>query len=63
MARFDFTIPMALEEHQRTLDALRTAQKLTKCMCAVYCSLGGNVFAVTKRTEAGAYTRPLLSST
>lgn len=49
MARFDFTTGCStLDHHQKTLDNLRTAQKRTSCMCAVYCSLGGNVFAVSK---------------
>lgn len=47
VARFDFTTgSRTLADHQQTLDNLRLAQKATSCMCAVYCSLGGNVFAV-----------------
>lgn len=51
MARFDFTTGCStLDHHRKTLDNLHAAQKRTSCMCAVYCSLGGNVFAVGKST-------------
>jgi len=42
VARFDFQQgSISLAEHQRTLENLKAAGKLTSCMCAVYCSLGG----------------------
>ena len=52
VARFDFTTgSRTLKQHKKTLENLLAAQKKTSCMCAVYCSLGGNVFAVSKRGE------------
>ena len=49
VARFDFTSgSRTLEQHVQTLENLRAAQKRTRCLCAVYCALGGNIFAVSK---------------
>ena len=46
VARFDFTSgSRTLEQHLQTLENLRAAQKRTKCLCAIYCALGGNIFA------------------
>jgi pyruvate kinase len=57
VARFDFTTgSRTVEEHKRTLDNLMLAQKRTSCMCAVYCSLGGNVFVVSKRSDTADLT-------
>lgn len=53
VARFDFTTGSGtLQDQQTTLDNLREAQKQTKSMCAVYCSLRGNVYAVSKRNSS-----------
>ena len=49
VARFDFTSgSRTLEQHVQTLENLRAAQKRTRCLCAIYCALGGNIFAVSK---------------
>ena len=51
-ARFDFTTgSRTLEDHLDTLKNLNEARRRTKHMCAVYCHVGGNVFAVSKRTK------------
>ena len=49
VARFDFTSgSRTLEQHLQTLENLRAAQKRTRCLCAIYCALGGNIFAVSR---------------
>ena len=53
VARFDCTAgARSLDDHWRTLENLRAAQKRTGRLCAVHCALGGNVFVVSKRTDA-----------